>query len=415
MEVEAQSDAVIAARLEWDSASAVDVDLQAIIVDVDGRIIDAAYYNNMKACGKAVTHSGDEVGDRGRSSEEVRVSLSQFPPKVHMVLFLACCFKGGDLRNAPGASVTFEHVKTKRRMSEVSLGASSSGMLVAALIRGHSNWVLRSLSEEVCAKHFMDCLDVLNGHIVAEIPTANRRQKVAFAMEKGEVFDFGESSQTVLLGLGWDVDQGEVDLDASAVLLDRDGAVLECVFFGNLSTSGEHSEPGAVVHSGDNLTGEGGGDDEAITVKVGALGEVVRDVFFCIHMYSKGRGGRPKTFSCVSNPYCRVVEGTEEVCRYTLSEAGDRSGLVIARLRRSPDGRWGFNALGVPSAGTMYKDAVPDMQRLARLDPRQLQRLNTKNLQSSPTTELEGVFGGAQPTAPSCPPSQSKQGDCCVS
>ena len=106
------------------------------------------------------------------------------------------------------------------------------------------------------------------------------------------------------------------------------------------------------------------------------------------------------------------LRGNEEVCRYTLSEAGDRSGLVIARLRRSPDGRWGFNALGVPSTGTMYKDAIPDMQRLARVDPRQLQQLNTKNLQSSPTTELEGVFGGAQPT---CPLSQSKQGDCCVS
>jgi stress response protein SCP2 len=302
MEVEVPSDAVIAARLEWDSASAVDVDLQAIIVDVDGRIIDAAYYNNMKACGKAVTHSGDEVGDRGRSREEVRVSLAQFPPKVHMLLFLACCFKGGDLRNAPGASVTFEDTKTKSRMSEVGLGVSSTGMVVSALVRRGNAWVLRTLSEEVRAKHFMDCLDVLNGHIVAEIPTANRRQKVAFAMDKGDVLDFGESAQTVLLGLGWDVDQGEVDLDASAVLLDRNGAVLECVFFGNLSTSREHSEPGAVVHSGDNLTGEGDGDDEAITVNVGSLGEVVHDVFFCIHMYSKGRGGRPKTFSCLSNP-----------------------------------------------------------------------------------------------------------------
>mmetsp|Transcript_16707 Transcript_16707/g.30823 ORF Transcript_16707/g.30823 Transcript_16707/m.30823 type:complete len:427 (-) Transcript_16707:80-1360(-) len=415
------SDAVVVARLSWDAASSVDVDLQAIIVDTRGRIIDAAYYNNMK-CGKAVVHSGDEGGEAGRDSrEEVRITFPQVQANVHMIIVLATCFTGGSLRDAPGAVVAMEQLKpAKRPLGQSSLsGSTGCGVILSAFARSSSGgWHLRSVNEQLpTARHFMDCLDELNRHIVAEIPTANRRQKVAFAMEKGEVLDFGSSLQTVTLGLGWDVDQGEIDLDASAVIFDNSSNVLESVFFGNLRSCLQHSSPGAVVHSGDNLTGAGDGDDEQITVQLSALGDSVHDVFFCIHIYSKGRGGRPKTFREVANPYCRVVEGTagDELCRYTLTEAGDRSGLIIARLRRSPDGRWGFNAMGIPSKGTMYKDSIGDMQRMTKVDPRTLQRADTKALRSQPTLTLEGAPEAAHvplmPVIAEAPASDSKA--CC--
>lgn len=403
-------DAVIVARLSWDAASAVDVDLQAIVVDTRGRIIDAAYYNNMKV-GKAVVHSGDEGGEEGRGSrEEVRITLPQVPANVHMVVILACCFTGGCLRDAPGAAVALEQLKpAKRPLSQNNLqGSTGCGVILAALARSaRGGWQLRSIEEQLPrARHFMDCLDELNRHIVAEIPSANRRQKVAFAMEKGGVLDFGTSMQTVTLGLGWDVDQGEIDLDASAVIFDSSSRVLESIFFGNLRSSKSHSRPGAVAHSGDNLTGAGDGDDEQITVQLDALGDSVHDVFFCIHIYTKGRGGRVKTFREVANPYCRVVEGVggDELCRYTLTEAGDRSGLIIARLRRSPaDGRWGFHAMGIPSTGTMYKDSIGDMQKMTAVDPRTLQRADTKALRSQPTLTLGSAAG--QPGAGHAPTS----------
>jgi len=419
-----ENEAVLISRLTWDASSAVDVDLQAIIVDNGGRIIDAAYYNNMKACGgKAVVHSGDEGGEAGGGGrEEVRITLAQVPPTVHMILIIACCFTGGQLRDAPGARVSFEQFRpVKRPIGEVSLGVWSSGLIIAALVRRRGGgWELRGIEEQLAtARHFMDCLDDLNRHIVSEIPTAARRQKVAFAMEKGEVLDFGASLESITLGLGWDVDQGKIDLDASAVIFERSGSVLESVFFGNLKTCGSHSRPGAIEHSGDNLTGEGEGDDEQVIVRLNLLGDAVYEVYFCIHIYTKGRGGVPKTFSSVANPYCRVVEGTggEELCRYTLSEAGDRSGLVIARLRRGADGRWGFHALGVPSAGTMYKDSIPDMQRIARVDPRTLQRTDTKQLRSQPTLTLEGA---SQPLSDRSqapvlvPVPEASKNECCV-
>jgi len=344
--------------------------------DTNGRIIDAAYYNNMKACGgKAVVHSGDDPAG-GPGCEDVRVVLKLVPVNVHMILFLVCSYKGGALQDAPSLRVAFEEKPEKRIILQPSVDTRSSGSLAAALVRqkGSLGWQLREVGEQLTeARHFMDCLDVLNRYIVTEIPTANKRQKVAFAMEKGNVLDLRATEEKVTVGLGWDIDKGKVDMDASAVILDSKGEVLESIFFGNRKSSLRHSQRGAIEHSGDNQTGEGEGDDEAMVVRLGLLGDTVCHIFFCIHIYSKDRDGQPKTFTSVANPYCRVVEETagEEICRYTLDDAGDRSGLLIARLRRESDGRWGFQALGIPSQGTMYKDSIPDMQRIA-LDPREL-------------------------------------------
>lgn len=366
-------------------STAIDVDLQAVVVDTHGRIIDAAYYNNMKACGgKAIVHTGDEGRDaHDQGQEKVRLTLPLMPETVHMVLFLVCSFNGSPLQDVPRAELTFELARPeKRTISEAGINVAASGLLAAALVRqqGSPSWQLRPVGVALPgARHFMDCLQELNLVIVQEIPTANRRQKVAFAMEKGQNLDLGASHEEIVLGLGWDVSRGEVDLDAAAVLFNSEGQVLESVFFGNLSSNGEHSLPGAVRHSGDNLTGEGDGDDEQITVDLCRLGEAVTELFFCIHIYSKSESGQPKTFKDVANPYCRVVENSsgEELCRYTLAEAGSCSGLVIARLRRGPDGRFGFNALGLPSKGTMYKDSFEDMRKISRVQPRQLQQMGS--------------------------------------
>merc|ERR1712187_839498 len=102
--------------------------------------------------------------------------------------------------------------------------------------------------------------------------------------------------------------------------------------------------------------------------------------------------------------------GDDELCRYTLADAGDRSGLIIARLRRSTDGRWGFHALGVPSTGTMYKDSIGDMARLTKVDPRELQKTA---LRSMTTTSLGAV--ASSPTPPLvAPPPVAKDPKCCV-
>jgi len=179
-------------------------------------------------------------------------------------------------------------------------------------------------------------------------------------MEKGGVLDLPQNLGKIVVGLGWDVDSGKCDLDVSAVLCDGLGRDISSVFFGRLVDK-EHG----ITHTGDNLTGEGDGDDEQIIVELNQVGAVVQQIFFVVNIYTKG-----KTFRQVANPFCRVVDeaSQSELCRYSLREsAGNSNGLLIARLAREAGGRWGFHALGLPCHGSMYKDSLPKIRETCGL------------------------------------------------
>merc|ERR1711941_246405 len=159
--------------------------------------------------------------------------------------------------------------------------------------------------------------------------------------------------------MGWDVDEGEVDLDVSAVLMDADANEVEAVFFGRLE-----SEEHGIQHTGDNLTGEGDGDDEQILVNLDQIGHAVKQVFFVVNIYTP-----QKTFSQVAKPFCRVVDNASgsELCRYSLRDAGNESGLIIAKIAREAGDRWAFHALGLPCRGRTYKDSVAQLRNACKV------------------------------------------------
>merc|ERR1711972_1072899 len=103
--------------------------------------------------------------------------------------------------------------------------SAASVDVVAAMFRGDDgSWRLRIIDEPAQqGQHFMDILPLLAETIRLFMPNAPKRQKVAFAMEKGSVLDLPKELAGITVGLGWDVDQGEVDLDVSAVILDARG------------------------------------------------------------------------------------------------------------------------------------------------------------------------------------------------
>jgi tellurium resistance protein TerZ len=173
-------------------------------------------------------------------------------------------------------------------------------------------------------------------------------------MDKGAVLDLPQSLAQITVGLGWDVDEGECDLDVSAVLMDGNGRDMEAVFFGRLE-----SEEHGIQHTGDNLTGEGDGDDEQILVNLDQVGAAVQQIFFVVNIYTP-----QKTFRQVAEPFCRVIDNASgsELCRYALRDAGDESGLIIARISREAGDRWGFHALGLPCRGRTYKDSVSQLR-----------------------------------------------------
>jgi tellurium resistance protein TerD len=151
----------------------------------------------------------------------------------------------------------------------------------------------------------------------------------------------------VRAALGWDVRTttgADFDLDASALLVGSAGKVLSdqhFVFYGNLN-----SPDGSVQHTGDNLTGEGEGDDEVINVELSTVPADVDRVVFPVSIYDADTKGQ--NFGQVSNAYIRIVNADNEVelARYDLSEdASSETAMIFGELYRN-SGEWKFRAVG---------------------------------------------------------------------
>jgi tellurium resistance protein TerD len=151
----------------------------------------------------------------------------------------------------------------------------------------------------------------------------------------------------VVIGLGWDVrstDGAAFDLDASAILLGGDDKALSdkhFIFFNNLT-----SPDSSVEHTGDNLTGEGEGDDEQIKVNLQGMAQDVQKVVFPVSIYDAD--SRSQSFGQVRNAFIRVVNAANnsEIARYDLSEdASTETAMVFGELYRHGS-EWKFRAVG---------------------------------------------------------------------
>ena len=151
----------------------------------------------------------------------------------------------------------------------------------------------------------------------------------------------------VIVGLGWDVRTTtgtDFDLDASALLLNNTGKVANdqnFVFFNNLK-----SPDGSVEHTGDNLTGEGDGDDESLLVDLSKVPPQCDKIVFPVSIHMADERGQ--TFGQVSNAFIRVVNQADgqELARYDLSEdASTETAMIFGELYRY-QGEWKFRAVG---------------------------------------------------------------------
>lgn len=181
-------------------------------------------------------------------------------------------------------------------------------------------------------------------------------QKISLAKEGGGALT------TVVMGLGWDVMQKkgmfgfgggkqEIDLDASCLLFDERGALLDTVWFKQL-----RSHDGSIQHSGDNRTGEGGGDDEQIIVNLGSVPANVKSLVFTVNSFT-GQG-----FSQVKNAFCRMIDKVtgKEIARYDLSVQGNHSAQIMTKVYRHND-EWKMHAIGENGVGRTFTDLMPQI------------------------------------------------------
>ena len=182
---------------------------------------------------------------------------------------------------------------------------------------------------------------------------------MAISLQKGQKIDLTKTNpglSKVIVGLGWDTNKydggADFDLDAAAFLTGDNGKVArdeDFVFYGNLKHDSE-----AVIHTGDNLTGEGDGDDEVIKVDLSKVPANVSKIDFTVTIYEAEK--RNQNFGQVSNAYIRVVDETTntELIRFDLGEDFSIETAVVVGEIYHYNGEWKFNAIGSGFQGGLY-------------------------------------------------------------
>jgi tellurium resistance protein TerZ len=188
---------------------------------------------------------------------------------------------------------------------------------------------------------------------------------MAVNLQKGQKISLekeaGGALSRVTMGLGWDVakskgffgfggGQGQpVDLDASAVMFDESNRPIDVVWFRQLK-----SKDGSIVHTGDNRTGAGDGDDEQIVVDLRSVPPGVKSLVFTVNSFTG------QNFSTVENAFCRIFDTTngKEIARYDLSVQGSHTAQIMAKLYRH-NGEWKMHAIGENGSGRTFDDLMP--------------------------------------------------------
>lgn len=181
---------------------------------------------------------------------------------------------------------------------------------------------------------------------------------MAINLTKGQRVSLDSSMKLALVGLGWDTNRYDggldFDLDASAFLLNENGKLdkdEDYVFYNNLKSRNE-----AVIHTGDNLTGSGEGDDEVIFIDFTKIPSDVKKIAICVTIHDAEN--RRQNFGQVSNAYIRIAKRADEfdevgepVLKFDLEEEFSiETALVVAEIYEK-NGEWKFNAVAAGYQG----------------------------------------------------------------
>lgn len=189
---------------------------------------------------------------------------------------------------------------------------------------------------------------------------------MALSLAKGQKISLNKEGKPglnkVVMGLGWDVVQKkgflgfgggseEIDLDASCIMFNANGQPIDVVFFRHLQ-----SNDGSIVHTGDNRTGAGDGDDEQIIVDLAKVHPEVKSLVFTVNSFTG------QTFEKVQNAKCRLLDARDqsEIATFNLSALGNYTAQIMAKLYRHND-EWKMHAIGEMAQGATFDQLIPQV------------------------------------------------------
>jgi stress response protein SCP2 len=399
----------VRAVLRWNAGVQVpDVDASALLLAANGKVssdADFVFYNQPQHASNSVRHGGKTTG--AVASDLIEVNLPNVPGIVDRIL-LAASADGGTFGQVSGLQLQLMDMATNAALATFDMTASTETAFVTGeFYRRNGQWKFRAVGQGYAAglaglaTDFGISVDdsTPTPPPVQSTPspmprTASQPQPPTLqpqppasqappspsgpaspagvvSLDKGKVnLRKGERVSLVktgtppltrvLMGLGWDPAPGKrnIDLDASVIVFDANGRKLEIVWFMHLKEFG-----GAILHTGDNLTGQGDGDDEQIKIDLSRLPGKVSSLVFTISSF------RGHKFTDVSRAFCRLVNEItgEELVRFDLSDSEPQTGVIMCVLTRGPDNIWEMRAVGEFHNGKSVKALVdPATQLLSR-------------------------------------------------
>ncbi|MFE9706520.1 TerD family protein [Streptomyces sp. NPDC005930] len=374
-----------AARVTVDVAAPVRLDVSGLLLTADGKVRsddDFIFYN--QPAGQGVTYRSGG----GTAPDAITVDTAAVPPGIEKIVVTASpdaagqTFQGieptATIRNADDGSVLATFTPPQ-------LGSETALVIVEVYLRGGA-WKARAVGqgyanglagiatdfgvtveEPAAAAPPAQPATPQRSHAATPPPAAAPTMPAAppappaapaapapgtgkinldkgrVSLQKNQTVSLVKGGRPVLsqvkMGLGWEpAYRGkDIDLDASVIAYGPQRNHIDSCYFGKLSIVN-----GAIKHSGDNLTGEGGGDDEVIVVDLGRLPQEVSGLVFTVNSFSGQK------FTEVAKAYCRLLDAAtgEELVRFDLTSAEPQTGVMMAKLIRQYSGEWEMTALG---------------------------------------------------------------------
>ncbi len=368
----------VRAVVGWTSGGgAPDVDASALLVTESGKVRsdeDFVFYNQPTHPSGAVAHTGKSAPPTGAATDTLTVDLTRLTPDITGVA-LAASSDGGPFGTVPGLHLTLFDADSGAELArfEDMNASSETAFVVGELYLRNGAWKFRAVGQGWAsglaglATDFGISVEEPSPAAAPATPPPPppaappapsgpiNLDKGLVSLRKGDRVSLTKTGapalSRVILGLGWDPAKSgkSIDLDASVLAFDTAHQKLEIVYFGN-----RNEFKGAIAHSGDNLTGEGEGDDEQIVIDLSKLPANVAGLVCTINSF------RGHKFTDIARAFCRLVDAASnvELVRFDLTESQASTGVLMCSIIRTPANTWEMRAIGTFHDGKTGKDMV---------------------------------------------------------
>ncbi|MFG3285803.1 TerD family protein [Streptomyces sp. NPDC048111] len=366
------------ARVTVDVAAPVRLDVSGLLLTADGKVRsddDFIFYNQPQGPGVSYRSGG------GSAPDAIVVDTAAVPPGIEKIVVTASpdaagqTFQGieptATLRNGDDGSViatfTPPRLGSETALVVMEIYLRGGAWKARAVGQGYANGLAGiatdfgvSVEEPAAAPAAppMPSAPPADPRSTAQAPAAPpapaapaapagtgkiNLDKGRVSLQKNQTVSLVKGGRPLLsqvkMGLGWEpAFRGkDIDLDASVIAYGPQRNHLDTCYFGKLSILN-----GAIKHSGDNLTGEGAGDDEVIVVDLGRIPAEATGLVFTVNSFSGQK------FTEVAKAYCRLIDAAsgEELVRFDLTGAEPQTGVMMAKLIKQFSGEWEMTGLG---------------------------------------------------------------------